>query len=103
MSHDPTGSFRQGELIQAVYKTPLEAFSPYDEGMPPVPPALPKRHHRGLLVPKTSLLFVALVLVGTFFGILLASGLQHVTRVPPPLAPDPSAPPVPPISVAPVK
>ena len=99
MSNDPTESFRQVELMQAVYHTPYEAFSPYDEGMP-VPPVLPKRHHRGLLVAWTSLLCVALVLVGMLFGILLASGLQHVTRVPPQLVPDPSATPVPPISVA---
>lgn len=99
MSNDPTESFRQVELMQAVYHTPYEAFSPYDEGMP-VPPVLPKRHYRGLLVAWTSLLCVALILVGMLFGILLASGLQHVTRVPPPLAPDQSATPVPPISVA---
>ncbi|MGZ3625432.1 MAG: hypothetical protein ACXVDN_11395 [Ktedonobacteraceae bacterium] len=35
MSIDPTEPFRQVELMQAVYHTPYEAFSPYDEGMPP--------------------------------------------------------------------
>jgi hypothetical protein len=101
MYNDPTESFRQVELMQAVYHTPYEAFSPYEEGMPPVvPPAPPKRRRRGLLVAWVSLLCVALVLGGMLFGILLASGLQHVTRLPLPPTPVPSATPIPPISVA---
>jgi len=97
MYNEPTESFRQVELMQAVYHTPYEASSSTAIEMPAVPPASPRQHHVGLFMVWMSLLCVALLLIGVLTGMLLAGSTQGVTRVATPLpALIPTATPIPP-------
>ena len=98
MYNDPTESYKQVELMQAVYHTPYEAAGLYGGDEPPGPPTPSKERHLGLLVGWVSLLCGAMLLCGVIMGVLLASGLHTVTHLPPTPTFVPTATPVPPIS-----
>jgi hypothetical protein len=98
MYNDPTESYRPLEQMQAVYRNPYEAPSPYSGGMPPVPPALPKQHHIGPIVAWASLLCLVMLLGGVLFGTLLVNGQQKVTQVTPTPPLVPTSTPVPRVS-----